>query len=294
MIEHPQDIVTRFAPSPTGRLHLGHALSAVLSHDLTRRHGGRFVLRIEDIDTARCRPEYVEAILDDLRWLGLGWDSLDIQTDHAAEHAAALDRLHAMGLVYPCTCTRAEIAASASAPQGDAGPVYPGTCRGRTDAPEGAAWRLDAGKALKYVAPAPEGLGAGDAYAGSAQVEQGGPGLRRDDAIDDVVLARKGLGVAYHLAVVVDDAAAGVTHVVRGCDLEDATPVQNLLQGLLDLPIPYYRHHPLIAGPDGKRLAKRTPGATLADLRAAGVDAAALCDDLRSGRLPVGFGWVRA
>lgn len=273
VISDPQDIVTRFAPSPTGRLHLGHALSALLSHDLARTHGGRFVVRIEDIDTARCRPEFVDAILDDLRWLGFGWDRLDIQTDHAAAHATALDRLRALGLVYPCTCTRAEIAASASAPQGDAGPVYPGTCRGRTLAvgeTRPVAWRLDVAKAMASLAQ------------------------EHASRCDDIVLARKGLGVAYHLAVVVDDAAAGVTHVVRGCDLEGATPVQNLLQALLDLPTPQYRHHPLIAGPDGKRLAKRTPGATLADLRAAGIDPAVLCGDLRAGRLPVGFGWADA
>lgn len=258
--------MTRFAPSPTGRLHLGHALSAVLSHDLARSSGGRFVLRIEDIDTARCRPDYVVAIIDDLRWLGLDWDVLDIQTDHAAAHAEACDRLRAMGLVYPCTCTRAEIAASASAPHGEAGPVYPGTCRDRTDVPEGAAWRLDAGKAAAMMGV--------------------------DGGRDDVVLARKGLGVAYHLAVVVDDAAAGVTDVIRGRDLEGATPVQNLLQALLGLPTPRYNHHALVAGPDGKRLAKRTPGATLADLRQAAIDPVALYNDLRNSRLPVGFGWV--
>ena len=259
--------MTRFAPSPTGRLHLGHALSALLCFDCARSSNGKFVLRIEDIDTARCRAEFFDAILDDLRWLGLDWDVLDIQTEHARGHAAALDRLRAMGLLYPCTCTRDEIAASASAPHGEAGPVYPGTCRDRTDAPEGAAWRLDAGKAAAMI---------GIEY-----------------SRDDVVLARKGLGVAYHLAVVVDDAAAGVTDVIRGCDLEGATPVQNLLQALLGLPTPRYRHHALVTGPDGTRLAKRTPGATLADLRQAGSDPIALRNDLRSGRLPVGFGWLR-
>lgn len=260
-------MVTRFAPSPTGRLHLGHALSALQSYDFARSRGGRFVLRIEDIDVARCRPEFVGAILDDLRWLGIDWDALEIQSDHAAAHAAALVRLGSMGLLYPCTCTRAEIAASASAPHGASGPAYPGTCRGRTDAPDGAAWRLDVGKAATIA------------------------GI--DGAHDDVVLARKGLGVAYHLAVVADDAEAGVTDVIRGRDLEGATPVQNLLQVLLGLPTPSYVHHPLVAGPDGRRLAKRTPGSTLADLRAAGCDPAALQNDLRSGRLPVGFGWVR-
>ena len=267
--DRPLDVVTRFAPSPTGRLHLGHAYSALLSHDRARASNGRFILRIEDIDTARCRAEFVAQIFDDLRWLGLAWDALTVQTERAAAHAAALDRLRGMGLVYPCTCTRAEIAASASAPHGGEGPVYPGTCRGRTDAPDGAAWRLDVAKAAARLA-------------------------RATDLRDDIVLARKGLGVAYHLAVVVDDADAGVTHVVRGNDLRDATPVQMLLYDLLDLPVPHYDHHPLVAGPDGRRLAKRTPGATLADLRVARADPAALVADLRARRLPVGFGWLRA
>jgi len=267
LLDVPQDVVTRFAPSPTGRLHLGHALSALRSFDFARSRGGRFLLRIEDIDVARCRPEFVGAILDDLRWLGIDWDVLAIQSGRAAEHATALLRLRDMGLLYPCTCTRAEIAASASAPHGAVGAAYPGTCRGRTDAPDGAAWRLDVRKAAAF----------------------GGI----DGGHDDVVLARKGLGVAYHLAVVVDDADAGVTDVIRGLDLEHATPVQNLLQALLGFPTPRYVHHPLVAGPDGRRLAKRTPGSTLADLRAAGVDPVALQNDLRSGCLPVGFGWVR-
>lgn len=261
-------VVTRFAPSPTGLLHLGHAYSAALNHDAARQRGGRFVLRIEDIDTGRCRHEFVAAIVQDLRWLGLDWDAYTVQTDYAVDHAAALEQLRAMGIVYPCTCTRAEIAAAASAPHGDAGPAYPGICRGRSDAPEGAAWRLDVAKALAIA---------------------GGDAPR-----DDVVLARKGLGIAYHLAVVVDDAAAAVTDVIRGCDLGGAMPVQTLLQRLLGLPMPRYRHHALVAGPDGKRLAKRTPGATLADLRAAGADPVAIRADLLAGRLPVGFSWVQA
>jgi glutamyl-Q tRNA(Asp) synthetase len=247
-------------------LHLGHALSALLNWRRAREAGGRMLLRIEDIDTARCRAEFVEAICDDLRWLGVDWDACEVQSDHATRHAAALDRLHEMGLIFPCTCTRAEIAASASAPHGNSGPVYPGTCRGRTDAPEGAAWRLDAAKASALTGVA------------------GG--------IDDIVLARRGLGVAYHLAVVIDDAAAGVTDVIRGADLLGATPVQNLLQALLGLPVPRYDHHALIAGPDGKRLAKRTPGSTLADLGVAGADPRQVREDLLAGRLPVGFGWV--
>lgn len=277
--------IFRFAPSPTGRLHLGHAFSALLNHDSARTSGGRFVLRIEDIDRDRCRPEFVEGIEADLHWLGLTWDACDVQSHHAEAHASALDRLRAMGLIYPCVCTRAEIAASASAPHGDAGPVYPGTCRHRAsdpDDPRPIAWRLDVEKAAAMTGPLiwhdeDKGDIAAEAVAGG-----------------DVVLGRKGLGVAYHLAVVVDDAAAGVTDVVRGQDLFAATHVQRLLQALLDLPVPTYRHHALIAGPDGKRLAKRTPGSTLADLRAAGVDPMVLASDLRAGRLPVGFRWVSA
>jgi glutamyl-Q tRNA(Asp) synthetase len=279
-------MVVRFAPSPTGRLHLGHALSAALNWQAARSGGGRMVLRIEDIDTARCRPAFVDAIVADLRWLGIDWDAYALQSDHAARHAAALDRLHALGVLYPCTCTRAEIAASQSAPHGDTGPVYPGTCRGRTDAPEGAAWRLDVAKALMCSG---ESRSPGDT---SAAALAGLLLSQEHGSFDDVVLARKGLGVAYHLAVVVDDAAAGVTDVIRGRDLEAATPVQMLLQRLLGLPTPRYRHHRLIAGPDGRRLAKRTPGATIADLRDGGVDPQKLRDTLLAGRLPVGFAWL--
>lgn len=277
--------VTRFAPSPTGRLHLGHALSAVLNHDAARGAGGRFVLRIEDIDRDRCKPEFIDGIVEDLTWLGLDWDAFAIQSDHAPAHAAALDRLRAMGLVYPCICTRAEIAASASAPHGDGGPLYPGTCRRHPPAPDNprpVAWRLDVTKAAALAGP----LSWHDAEAGEVVAEP--------TATGDVVLGRKGLDVAYHLAVVVDDAAAGVTQVIRGQDLFGATHVQRLLQALLDLPTPHYRHHALITGPDGKRLAKRTPGSTLADLRAAGADPRALANDLRHRRLPVGFGWANA
>ena len=257
-------MVTRFAPSPTGRLHLGHAYSALLAHDLARENCGRLVLRIEDIDTARCRPQFIDGIVEDLRWLGIDWDGAPvIQSERANAHSAALDRLRDLGLVYRCVCTRAEIAASQSAPHGDDGPVYPGSCRDLEigpDDPRPVAWRLDVARA--------------------------GSDLR-----DDIVLARKGLGVAYHLAAVVDDAAAGVTDVVRGRDLLNATPVQQLLQRLLNLPTPRYHHHRLILGPDGKRLAKRTAGSTLDNLRAAGTDPVRLVDDLRAGRLPVGFGF---
>ena len=271
-------IVTRFAPSPTGRLHLGHAFSAVQAYDMARRAGGRFVLRIEDIDRARCRAAFVTGIVDDLRWLGLDWDGdVVIQSRRADVHARALDRLRAERLLYPCICTRATVAQTA--PHGEDGPIYPGICR-ENPAPTGdlaVAWRLDVARALARTGP----LTWTDAV--------GGPVAADPMAGGDVVLARKGLGIAYHLAAVVDDAAAGVTDVVRGRDLIAATPVQRLLQALLDLPSPTYRHHPLVLDGDGRRLAKRTPGATLADLRTAAFDPARLVDDLRNACLPVGF-----
>jgi glutamyl-Q tRNA(Asp) synthetase len=258
--------ISRFAPSPTGMLHLGHAYSAVMAHDLARRGGGRFLVRIEDIDGGRCRPEFVEAIFDDLRWLGLTWDGVSTQSEHGARYHAALDRLRARGLIYACTCTRAEIAASASAPQGNMPPVYPGTCRGR--AVEGsAAWRLDMAKAAPPVDPA--------------------------QAWGDVVIARKDALSSYHLAVVVDDAAEGITDVVRGRDLETATDIHRVLQRLLGVPTPRYHHHALICGPDGQRLAKRAGSARLADMRASGLDGQLLANDLRAGRLPIGFAFDR-
>lgn len=272
-------VTTRVAPSPTGRLHVGHAWSAMLSHDLARTHGGRCVLRIEDIDTARCRPEYVAGILDDLAWLGLAFDGdVVVQSQRFDAHAAALGQLRQLGVVYRCACTRAEIAASASAPHGRIA-AYPGTCRIHAvpaDDPRPIAWRLDLQRAVAMTGA----LCWRDAHVGEVAV---------DTAAGDVVVARKGLGVAYHLAVVVDDAAAGVSDIVRGCDLFTATHVQRVLQALLGLPSPNYHHHALVVGDDGQRLAKRTPGATLADLRAAGHDGRVLLGDLRRGALPVGF-----
>ncbi len=258
-------VVSRFAPSPTGPLHLGHAYCAVRAHDLARRHGGRFLVRIEDIDGARCRPAFVDAIFDDLRWLGLGWDAVSVQSDHTARFEEALDRLRALGILYRCVCTRAEIAASASAPQGDMPPVYPGTCRGRTVTGP-AAWRIDMARATDAGDPA--------------------------RAWGDVVVARKDALASYHLAVTLDDAAQGVTDVVRGRDLETATDVHRMIQRLLGLPTPRYHHHALIGGPDGRRLAKRAGSTSLAQMRAAGVDGKQLVEDLRAGRLPIGFGFV--
>lgn len=269
-------IVTRFAPSPTGPLHLGHAFSALQAHDLARAGGGRFLLRIEDIDPGRCREAHVDGILDDLAWLGIEWDGPIVrQSARLPRYAVALDRLKAAGLVYPCVCTRAEIAASASAPHGPAGAIYPGTCRAlpRDSAPDRPhCWRLDMAAAIAAAGP----LNWHDAATGMMPADPAPQG--------DVVLARKDAPVSYHLAVVVDDAAQGVTDVVRGADLFEATHVHCLLQALLGLPTPLYHHHPLLAGPDGRRLAKRDGARSLADLRATGVDPITLRDELRQWR----------
>jgi glutamyl-Q tRNA(Asp) synthetase len=271
----PGQAVSRFAPSPTGLLHLGHAYSALLA----RNAASRFLLRFEDIDGGRCRPEFVTAIEDDLRWLGIAWDAPPvIQSTRAAAHADALAQLQAKKLVYRCTCTRADIAAAAGAPQGEQPPLYPGTCRGRAvDADKPFAWRLDMARAIARAGP----LFWRDEIAGEVRAAP--------EMFGDVVIARKDAGTSYHIAATVDDAAMGVTHIVRGVDLFTSTHVHRLLQALLGLPTPIYRHHRLILGPDGKRLAKRTPGAALADLRAAGVDGVTLAADLRADRLPVGF-----
>lgn len=265
-------IVTRFAPSPTGRLHLGHAFSARAAHDFARAQGGHFLLRIEDIDPGRCREEHVAGILEDLRWLGLDWDGPVIrQSERLPLYAAALDRLRAMGLLYPCFCTRRDIAASMSAPHGPEGPVYPGTCRGAALshrlATDPHCWRIDMAKATALTGP----LFWHDARAGRVAADPGAHG--------DVVLARKDAPVAYHLAVTVDDAAQGISDIVRGEDLFAATHVHRLLQALLDLPVPAYHHHQLLTGIDGRRLAKRDNAPTLASLRAAGVDPRQLLAD---------------
>lgn len=278
-------MLTRFAPSPTGELHLGHAYSALLAFDAARRAGGRFVLRIDDIDGSRSREDYLAASLTDLEWLGIAWDSEPVrQSQRLASYRAALDELDARGLVYPCFCTRADIAASLAAPHGPSGAIYPGTCRHLPDeerarriAAEPHCWRLDMAKAT--------------AIAGDLDWEEQVQGLRRADpaAHGDVVLARKDAPASYHLASTLDDAAMGVTHVIRGADLIASTDVHRLLQALLGLPVPLYRHHALVCGPDGKRLAKRDAAASLASLRAAGTDGPALAADLLANRLPTGY-----
>ncbi|MDO6416569.1 tRNA glutamyl-Q(34) synthetase GluQRS [Sphingomonas sp. BIUV-7] len=269
-------MISRFAPSPTGRLHLGHAFSAVHAHDLARSAGGFFLLRIEDIDPGRTREDFVAGIEEDLAWLGLAWDGPVVrQSARLPLYAEALERLKARGLVYPCFCTRAEIAASASAPHGVV-PVYPGTCRALPHdaarlAREPHCWRLDMANALSSVRA---GLEWWDADAGWVRADAGSQG--------DVVLARKDAPTSYHLAVTIDDAAQGVTDVVRGVDLFEATHVHRLLQALLGLPTPLYHHHPLLTGSDGRRLAKRDGARSLAELRAEGADPRALVASLTS------------
>lgn len=270
-------VVTRFAPSPTGRLHLGHAASAIRAHDFARKSGGMFLLRIEDIDATRSRPEHVAGIIEDLTWLGLTWDGeVVFQSRRLALYDAALDRLKAMGLLYPCFCTRADIAASVAAPHGRDGAAYPGTCRGLPDAEmrmaEPHCWRIDMAKAV--------------ARAGSLTWHDASAGTVAADPLahGDVVLARKDAPASYHLAVTVDDAAQGITDIVRGDDLFAATDIHRLLQALLDLPTPHYHHHPLLLGDDGKRLAKRNGARALADVRAQGVAGAVVTKAVREGQ----------
>ena len=279
-------IASRFAPSPTGRLHLGHAFSAIRAHDFVRERDGAFLLRIEDIDGTRSRPEHVETIFRDLEWLGLSWDGeVVFQSQRLALYGAALERLKAAGLLYPCFCTRADIAASASAPHGPEGTVYPGTCRG-LDAPDLSrphCWRIYMAKALATIA---EPLSFEDSGRGVIHADPAPHG--------DVVLARKDAPASYHLAVTTDDAAQGITDIVRGEDLFAATHVHRLLQALLGLPVPRYHHHALLTGADGERLAKRHNAPTLTALREAGEDGRELADALRRGELPVGFAAAKA
>ena len=264
-------IVTRFAPSPTGYLHLGHAYSALIAWRTAREAGGQFLLRIEDIDTGRCRPEFTAAILEDLAWLGIEWDGeVRKQSEHFADYEAALDKLDVAGLIYPCFCTRAEIAAEIAradgAPQGEQMLLYPGTCRKlpteerlrRIAAGDSFALRLDVDRALARTGP--------------LDWEEEGEGIIPADptALGDVVLARKETPTSYHLAVTVDDALQGVTLVTRGDDLSSATNIHRLLQALLDLPVPRYRHHKLLTDAQGKRFAKRDKALTLRALREAG------------------------
>lgn len=276
--------VTRFAPSPTGYLHRGHAFSALTAYTAAKDANGRFLLRIEDIDRTRCRPEYETAIYQDLAWLGLSWERpVRRQSEHMEVYRAALRGLAERGLLYRCFRTRKEIAAEIErAPHGAmeawrGGPLPPPEEARRAARGEPYAWRLslhDAERAL------------GDLHRLTFREESSGPNgetgdiAARPEVGGDVVLARKDVGVAYHLAVVVDDALQGVTHVIRGQDLFEATHVQRLLQALLKLPTPIYRHHRLMAGPDGRRYAKRDRAETLHELRQAGTSAQELRREL--------------
>lgn len=275
-LDRPAPPVTRFAPSPNGHLHLGHALSAIAAHDLARAGGGRFLLRIEDIDGPRSRPELADEFRRDLEWLGLEWEEVPAQSTRLESYAAAAEALKAMGVLYPCTCTRKEIEA-AGAEEGSDGLIYPGTCK-RTppDPARPAAWRLDAAKALAATGP----LMWDDALAGPQAVDLSGLG--------DVVLVRKDLPASYHLAVTLDDAADGVTLVTRGADLFSASHVHRTLQALLGLAVPRWHHHPLLLDESGAKLAKRRESPALAERRAGGEDGRMLAEQLRLQHLRLG------
>lgn len=277
--------ITRFAPSPTGPLHIGHAYSALLCWNAAQAAGGRFLLRIEDIDLTRCRPEFEAGILADLAWLGLEWEEpVWRQSERMAEYGAALDALDARGLVYPCFCSRAEIR-EAAAEDGIEGPIYPGTCRGldreearaRIAAGEPAAWRLAMDRALDLTGP----IAWTDELAGHQTWDGTGWG--------DVVLARKEIGTGYHLAVTVDDAAQGITHVIRGRDLFETTHVHVVLQRLMELPTPSYRHHDLLTDDEGEKLSKRTGAASLRAAIDSGLDHAGLARLLVARGAPDGI-----
>lgn len=273
---------TRFAPSPTGFLHRGHASSALLAWRIAQQTGGRFIVRVEDIDSTRCRREFESALLDDLQWLGVKWEQpVRRQSDHIADYAQAARRLSDRGLLYPCFCTRRdvqrEVEAAGGAPQGPEGPVYPGTCRsltvserqGRLSNGEAYSLRLDLQAAMDCIGTR---LSWSDRIKGvqAAQPERAG----------DVVLVRKDIGCSYHLAVVVDDALQGVTVVTRGEDLFEATHLHRLLQALLELPTPEYLHHPLLRDASGRRLAKRDGAETLRSLREGGLSPESLRQQL--------------
>lgn len=279
-------VITRFAPSPTGYLHLGHALAALTAHDLARQTGGRFLLRIDDIDAGRSRPEFEAAVYEDLTWLGLAWDGpARRQSDCLAEYGAALHRLRMMGLVYPCFCTRKEVLAEAAghqnAPHGGDAPRYPGTCRklgadeihARMQAGANAALRLDSATAIRYAAHGGAALKFFEHGAGP--LGERGNLSACPDLLGDIILARTGAngfaGYSYHLAVVVDDAAQEISCVTRGRDLFFATHAQRLLQALLNLPAPEYMHHALAVDEACKRLAKRHDALSLRHFREQGM-----------------------
>ncbi|MDD3287531.1 MAG: tRNA glutamyl-Q(34) synthetase GluQRS [Alphaproteobacteria bacterium] len=275
-------VVSRFAPSPTGHLHLGHAFSALFAEKAARSAGGKFLLRIEDIDPVRCKPEFSDDLIEDLKWLGLKWDGeIRKQSEHMDDYKNALSRLKELGVLYPCFCTRsevaAEIASAGQAPHGADGPLYPGVCRKlsveqREEFMEqrSAVWRLDSAKAKALVG----NISWKDKEAGEVKV--------KPELFGDVVLARKDVPTSYHLSVTVDDYLQGVTLVTRGNDLFNSTSVHRLLQALLDYPVPEYHHHKLLLDETGKRFAKRDKAATLRAAREGGMSAKDVRDSLMS------------
>jgi glutamyl-Q tRNA(Asp) synthetase len=275
-------VATRFAPSPNGQLHLGHAFSALCAQEFARAFGGQFRLRIEDIDGTRSRHEHVQAIIADMQWLGLAYDGdVQFQSQHTARYVAARDRLSSAGLLYRCGCTRGDIAEALKhkpVPHGPDGPHYPGTCRALPfagDAPY--SLRLDMQKAVDLAGPLIwTDLAAGQQFADPM-------------AFGDVVLWRKDAPASYHLAATVDDATDGITHVVRGKDLFAYTAIHRLLQKLLDLPEPVYWHHPLLLDSAEEKLAKSKSSAALSARRLAGESGTKLMDNLRHGTLPLGI-----
>jgi glutamyl-Q tRNA(Asp) synthetase len=268
---------TRFAPSPTGYLHRGHAFSALTAFRAAQAEAGRFVLRIEDIDTTRCRPEFEAAAYEDLAWLGLEWEQpVRRQSEHLADYEAALERLRGQGLLYRCFRTRKQVAEDMlSAPHGPVeafrgAALHPNEEERMLEEDRPFAWRLSLDAAAEQVGGFNRLF-----FVDNDKKVRANPALA-----GDVILARKDVGVAYHLAVVVDDALQKIDHVIRGEDLAEATHIQRLLQALLKLPTPAYRHHPLLKGPDGRRYAKRDKAVTLSDLRAQGVTAEQLRAEL--------------
>ncbi|MEL7132274.1 MAG: tRNA glutamyl-Q(34) synthetase GluQRS [Pseudomonadota bacterium] len=265
---------TRFAPSPTGPLHLGHAFSAMLAHDMARAANGNFLLRIEDIDQSRARSEWEAQIYDDLRWLGITWAQPVLrQSDNSKTYARTLDALWARGLLYQCDCNRRDIAEALQAPQegkpplGPDGLIYPGTCRHKHPRigprPQKVALRLDLALALQHITL-------------PLSYRETSPNPTQNvitdplNTIGDIVLARRDMGTSYHLSVVIDDAAQGISHVIRGADLSEATGIHMILQRLLNLPTPVYHHHRLIRNDAGKRLAKRDDARAISKYRADG------------------------
>jgi len=274
-------VVTRFAPSPNGALHIGHAYAAIAAHDFAQAAGGAFLLRIEDIDGQRSRAEHIEMILADLHWLGLTWDAIIYQSDRTDSYVSALEQLRAAGLIYRCTCTRSDIAAALKqrpVRHGPDGPQYPGTCKGKAiDTSMPHCWRLDMAAACQVAGQ----MTWQDMEAGA---QDANPAI-----FGDVVLWRKDSPASYHLAATVDDAAGGITHVVRGRDLFAYTGLHRLIQRLLALQEPVYWHHVLIRDTDGEKLSKSRKSEGLRVIRNTGIDGADLAASLRRGELPLGM-----